>query len=611
MAKSFDLLIPVRTVRRAAGRLKLPRVVTLAGLPADALGLGKTADLLAGLRLAAQCIVGDDAVAHLRVVRDEAVTHAEGYRLTVAPQAVTVAARTDAGAYYGLATLRGLLRAHGPAIPCQSIDDQPAFPRRAVYLDTARGKVPRLATLKDLADRLAEWKINELQIYVENAFAFRKHAAIAKGYSPLTPAEMTALGAHCKARHVRLVGSLASFGHMEKALRLPQYAPLNELPDGSTLCPTDPASLRFVEELFEEFLPLFEAADFNACCDETWDLGRGRSREACRRRGTGRVYLDFLLKIRKLCRKHGKRMNAWADIILDHPELLDDTPRDMVMCNWGYAGRDQRLARSGEIAAAGLPLMVCPGTAAWNAVGSRWPEAAENICFAAEQGAAHAAEGLLNTDWGDNGHRQMLATSLMAFALGAAESWNPGAAAVDRFPRTFALHAFGDRGGALGDAIDALGRTYLHYDQVGNRDPMYFNLDEPLDWGEGNALWYNRQRRLSRYTPDQLAAVLSSLPPAKAFDVVQAEPFEALALAEYAFTARLTAVYCLRSSLAWRLGLGDRPRSGEFAALAEALHQAELDFRALWLARNKPSRLSDNLKKFRAAAREAGRLAKQ
>ena len=35
-------------------------------------------------------------------------------------------------------------------------------------------------------------------------------------------------------------------------------------------------------ELYEEFVPLFEAADFNVCGDETWDLGKGRSKDACR-----------------------------------------------------------------------------------------------------------------------------------------------------------------------------------------------------------------------------------------------------------------------------------------------------------------------------------------
>ena len=42
----------------------------------------------------------------------------------------------------------------------------------------------------------------------------------------------------------------------------------------------------------------------------------------------------------------------------------------------------------------------------------------------ATSGLKHGATGLLNTDWGDNGHQQMLAVSLTQFAYGAAASWN-------------------------------------------------------------------------------------------------------------------------------------------------------------------------------------------
>ena len=36
---------------------------------------------------------------------------------------------------------------------------------------------------------------------------------------------------------------------------------------------------------------------FNVGCDETFDLGLGKSKAECERRGKERVYLDFLLKI--------------------------------------------------------------------------------------------------------------------------------------------------------------------------------------------------------------------------------------------------------------------------------------------------------------------------
>ena len=42
------------------------------------------------------------------------------------------------------------------------------------------------------------------------------------------------------------------------------------------------------------------------------------------------VYLDFIKKIHKLCRKKGVRMQFWGDIILHQPELIKELPRDIL-----------------------------------------------------------------------------------------------------------------------------------------------------------------------------------------------------------------------------------------------------------------------------------------
>ena len=72
------------------------------------------------------------------------------------------------------ATLRQLLREYGRRLPCLKIRDWPDFARRGVMLDISRGRVPKLETLLDLVERLADFKINEFQLYTEHTFAYRK-----------------------------------------------------------------------------------------------------------------------------------------------------------------------------------------------------------------------------------------------------------------------------------------------------------------------------------------------------------------------------------------------------------------------------------------------------
>ena len=600
-----DLLIPVRMLEARPGAFRWPREISTApAVEADALPL---AQLSANVdRLLPDRPAGRAAI---RIRRDDQIGGPEAYRLTVEPDGVEIVAAADAGAYYGVQTLRDLLVACGPEVPCCRIADRPDFARRGVYLDCSRGKVPTLATLKALVERLARWKVNELQLYVENVFTFRSHPAIGRGYSPLTPEELTELQDHCRSRHVRLVGSLASFGHMGKILSLPEYSGLGEmqgfrgLPGGTTLCPLDPGSIALIADLYEEFLPLFRARNFNVCCDETWELGKGRSKEEAQRVGVGRLYLDFLLKLHELCGRHGKRMNAWADIVLEHPELLGELPRDAVMLNWEYSAGGERVARTREIAEAGLRLMVCPGTSGWLSHGTRLDNAIANVAEFAAEGRACDAEGLLNTDWGDDGHRNPLGPSLHGFAHGAAHSWHGSAVDDATFTDRFCRHAFGQADARLARYVRTLGATQqMSGSDSAYRSSLYRALVEPLlpTGSEAPKAIDGISAEGAREIIEKLAAASADLPDPDE----QPDAFEALALRELALAGRMDTLACRRVLAAKALRAGRPVSAGQLRAIAEETRCVAADFEALWLARNKPSRLADALKLLQDARSE-------
>jgi hypothetical protein len=560
-----------------------------------------------------------EGAAEVRVVRDAGIGGAEAYRLTIRPGDIEVAAASDAGAYYGVQTLRALLAAGGAAsgaeIPCGVIEDAPDFPRRGVYLDCSRGKVPTLDTLKQLVERLAHWKVNELQLYVENVFTFRKHPAIGVGYSPFTPEEIIALQEHCRLHHVRLVGSLSSFGHMERILELPQYQHLGEmagfrgLAGGTTLCPLDAGSIALVADLYSEFVPLFDAVDFNVCCDETWELGKGRSADEAARVGLGRVYLDFLLKLRGLCEKYGKRMNAWADIVLEHPEMLPDLPKDIVMLNWDYMPDGDRIPRTHEIVEAGLPLVVCPGTAAWISHGSRLRQAVANVANFAAEGRARGAEGLLNTDWGDGGHRNPLGASLHGYAHGAAHSWHGAAVDDATFTERFCRQYFRQTDDRLAGYVRVLGSTHeMIRSPSAYRVSLYRALVEPL------AAPTDPETKDSigqipadgaREVIERVAAAMDEMPSTD----TQRDEFEQLAICELAISGVMDMLAARRSIAAAEVRAGAAPVAQELLELADATDDLSAQFQEIWLARSKPSRLADNVAKLDAAVAESRRLA--
>jgi len=545
--------------------------------------------------------------AKIRIYRDKTIKNSEGHQIKIHTKGIKIFAATDAGAYYAIQTLKDLAAIYGNRLPACLIEDEPDFKRRGVYLDCSRGKVPKLETLKGLVDRLAHWKINELQLYVENVFTFRKHPDIGKGYSPFTPNEILELQDYCRMHHVRLAGSLASFGHLEKILALPKYCHLGEMRGfrgfggGTTLCPTEPGSIKLISELYSEFVPLFVAEDFNVCCDETLELGKGRSKKRADRIGTGRIYLEFLLKIYRLCQKHGKRMNAWADIVLKYPELLSKLPHDIVLLNWEYEQNGANIERTKEIAQAGIDFMVCPGTSSWLTHGSRLPNSMGNVKNFAQQGRKFHAEGLLNTDWGDNGHRNFLGVSLHSFAHGAACAWNGKAVDNQKFTENFCFHFFGEHTGRLANAIRLLGSTYITCGtNVPNKSWLYFALVEPILNKNNQA-----QSPIDLMNAEGLRKIVEHFSDESIWPKLlqSTENFEKTALEELKLAAKMDCLSARRALTAKSLRAGKNVERKELQLLNRQMQNVAKDFERLWLLRNKVSRLKDNLRLFQRACK--------
>ncbi|MCK5270059.1 MAG: family 20 glycosylhydrolase [Sedimentisphaerales bacterium] len=422
------------------------------------------------------------------------VARPQGYKLTIKPNQIRIVAHDGAGAFYAAQTLKQIFHQDGwtGQLACAVIDDWPDFPNRGVLLDVSRDKVPKMETLYNLVDLLSELKLNQLQFYTEHAFAYREHREVWKNASPMTGEQILALDAYCRERFVDLVPNQNSFGHMARWLVHQRYLRMAEVPgDYETikakgggghfsLCPVDPDSIEFVAGLFDELLPHFSSRHFNVCCDETSDLGKGRSKAACEERGVGRVYLEFLLKIHEQVKKHGRTMMVWSEIVYKYPELIGELPKDVILLTWSYEKDDSFRKSCERHAASGLSFYVCPGTSSWNSIAGRTDNALGNLWNAAENGLKHGAIGYLNTDWGDNGHWQPLLVSYPGYAYGAAVSWAAKANQKIDLPRMLDLHVYKDMSRVMGRLVLDLGNAYLKPDVlVSNQSVLHSILRRP------------------------------------------------------------------------------------------------------------------------------------
>jgi len=520
---------------------------------------------------------------------------AQGYQLRITPERIYLVSGDAAGLFYGAMTLRQMLRQCAGELPCGEVDDHPDFPSRGVMLDISRDKVPTLETLFALIDELAEWKINHLELYTEHTFAYRQHREVWAQASPMTGEDILRLDAYCRQRFIDLVANQNSFGHMHRWLKLPRYRHLAECPNGFdwpwgghsdepfSLDPTNPESLQFIAGLYDELLPHFSSCKFNVGCDETFDLGQGKSKAECERKGKGRVYLDFLLKIYELVKRHGRTMHFWSDIIMEHPELVPELPKDVVALEWGYEAEHPFEAHGAKFAASGIPFFVCPGTSSWNTIAGRTDNCLGNLRNAAENGLKHGAIGYLITDWGDNGHLQYLPVSYLGFAAGAAYAWCYEANRDLDIVRALNTHVFRDDAEVMGRLVYDLGNAYQKIGHlVGNASVLFHfvhsSLSQPMPEGV--------TEQTIRTTMEYIGTVSEPLSRAR-MDRVDAS----LIVDEFTNAVRMLLHGC-RRALAVRTGIINTET--ERRALAAQMRDILGEHRRLWVARNREGGLQDS-----------------
>lgn len=452
---------------------------------------------------------------------------AEDFAISVGGGDITLRYGGPAGKRYGAQTLEQLT-SQLETLPAMSILDSPDFGVRGYMLDISRDRVPTMQSLFELVDLLSLCRFNQLQLYTEHTFAYADHEAVWRNACPMTPAEIRELDGRCAEVGIELVANQNTFGHMERWLALPDYAERAEAPEGfdtkigvrmdpGTLEPTSD-NAEFVVELCQELLSHHTSKRLNIGCDETFELGRGRTRDRCESETTQAVYLEHLNRIIDMLLEDGKSANNqsantdpasaesasevifWGDVLRGHPELAAKLPKDRVTALvWHYEAptnsehiSDELLGLLSEFGFsrevlsgfdfhiesfenAGVPFWVCPGTSSWNSLIGRVDNARANLLDASRSGLARGATGFLLTDWGDNGHHQPPSISTGPLVYGGAVSWCADtnvdldvASVLDRF-------VFEDESGVVGALLDRIGRMHTATGASGINSSPFFN----------------------------------------------------------------------------------------------------------------------------------------
>lgn len=382
----------------------------------------------------------------------------EGYLLDVTPSGIRLAARTSAGLFYGVQTLRQLITPRG--VPAVRITDWPAMRWRGLHDDISRGPVPTTDYIKRQLRTCAEYKINLYSFYIEHTFAYRNHPLIGPPGGSLSAGELRELVAYAGKHHIEMVPEQQAFGHLHHALKWEKYSDAGEVPHGHVLSPANPETYKLVKSLYDELVPLFPGRFLHIGSDETFELGTGQSRELVEKIGPGRTYFNHIKRVTEILAPYKKRLMFWGDIAVHYPDLLPELPRDLIVMSWNYEplpGFDKYLKPFRD---AGLDVFVCPGVNNWNRIFPNHDMALPNIRDFIRDGQTYGAIGVLNTTWDDDGDALFGAT-WYAVVYGAAASWQPGTSDLEEFRNRFDWAFFRNADGTpFADAIAALNRVH-------------------------------------------------------------------------------------------------------------------------------------------------------
>lgn len=362
----------------------------------------------------------------------------EGYVLLVDDQGIVISANSAAGLFYGVQTLRQLIFPTEPGckVPCVSIRDWPAMRYRWQQADWNRGPIPTIEYAKKQVKMLAEYKMNGYSIYSENLYESKKDPAINAYGGTITAGEMAELIAFAKQYHVEIIPQQQTFGHLHYVLRQERYASLGEKHGSQILSPVEPEAYRFIGDYLAEIVPIFESGFFHIGCDETFELGRGKSMELIERTSFDDVYLGHLSKVAALPVLKEKKLLFWGELAVKSPEKLDLLPSNVIAVAWDYLPRDNYDLFLKPYADKNIPTFVAPAAFYGGRVFPDYGSHMKNMRNFVSDGQRFHSMGMLNTSWNDLGE-DLFDMGWYGVVYSAACSWQTGECSEKQYRKAF------------------------------------------------------------------------------------------------------------------------------------------------------------------------------
>ncbi len=515
---------------------------------------------------------------------------AEGYVLVIRPEKLMLMAATPAGFYYGIQSIHFLLKnkATRPELPALILRDWPDYPLRGFSDDISRGQVSNIENFKEIIRFLSHHKMNLYLPYIEDMFQFKSFPQIGADRGALAAGEWMELQNYAELHHVQIVPIFQTLGHFENILNQPEFVHLADYPGAASLNVCREETYQFLETLLAEIAPVFRSKYFHMGADESWDVGRGASRERVAKLGMVRVLADHYHRVYELLRRYDKTVLMYGDMTLKYPDLFAEIPQDIIMVDWDYEG-DSNFKSSEIMHKFGRPFWISPGVHGWRKFFPNLSDAVTNLSGFSRKGLKCDARGMIASNWCDFGAPTLRELNYYATAYSGACSWNSANADKEFFEKVFFQDFYG-----AGDDAD-MQKIYRSLDQATRAVSWMHFVSHPfypLD---------DRKREEAKNRVNLLPAISRSVK--NEISRLDRLPIQRQKHLDYlGYVADLFSWYARLNELQIKL---DKSIGFEFdfKLLVDDLRKLKGRFAELWLRSNRPENLSYTLDLFERLAR--------
>jgi hexosaminidase len=241
----------------------------------------------------------------------------------------------------------------------------------------------------------------------EATFPFEKNATLCNQYA-FSKNEVKDFVSYCSSIGIEVIPLQNCFGHSEYILRHDRYSSIREDDkEVSQVCPVKiEEAKKIFTSIFKEVADLHPSKYFHIGCDETYLLGSCPDCKAkVKEFGESKLFVDYVNAMADIVIKMGKTPVIWADIILKHPEAINELRKEIVFVDWNYGWDINRFGK--------LDNLLKNNVTIWGATAMRshpdqmyltqWNKHLGNLTTFIPFTRQSGYKGIINTSWSTGG----------------------------------------------------------------------------------------------------------------------------------------------------------------------------------------------------------------